>query len=124
MSPQINLNPHLRATNGYWYEAFDGTCTINQPVLIHQGDDQPNYLLFPVHWPEFIAVLPEAKRVARESNALLVLVLYGELSLDTMKALVVEFAAAQVLSLWVGEQNRKNFNQSVALLSQGNYNLS
>jgi hypothetical protein len=33
-----------------------------------------------------------------------------------MKLLVIELAVARVLPLWVGEENRRKFNEAVALL--------
>lgn len=101
-----------------WYEGPDGTCNIIQPTLLKMGEDKPLHLIFPVHWREASSVLPEAKAMAREHDAFLVLMLYGEASDSEIQSLVLEFAEAQVLPLWIGEQNRMKFNKVIGMLSQ------
>lgn len=125
---QIAGEKHLMNTSTYcnipylqnkrpWYEAADGTCTIKKPTLINMGDDRPLHLLFPVYWREWLSVLPEANKLARENDGLLILVLYGKISLEQMKLLVLEFTDKIVLPLWVEEENRNKFNCVVALIS-------
>jgi len=104
-----------------WYEEPDGTCKILSPTLISMGEDRPLHLMFPVHLSEALSVLPEAKEMASERDALLVLLLYGEASDSEIKTLVLELAEAQVLPLWIGEENRRKFNKIVAMLSSGNF---
>jgi len=90
-------------------------CNISQPTLTNMGEDRPAYFMYPRHWYEAIGRLPEAKKLARERDALLVLVLDGEISLDEMKSLVAEFAVAQVIPLWLSEENQSKFNTAVAM---------
>ncbi len=86
-----------------------------QPTLLDMGDDRPTYLLYAVYWREGLNILHEAKKLAREHDALLVLVLYGEVSLGEMESLVVEFAEAQVIPLWLAQENQSKFNTAVAM---------
>lgn len=90
-------------------------CNITQPTPIDMGDDRPGYLMYPTHWYEALNRLPEAKKLARERDALLVLVLDGEISLDEMRSLIAEFAVAQVIPLWLSEENQSKFNTAVAM---------
>jgi hypothetical protein len=94
---------------------FSTTCKITQPTSIAMGDDRPAYLMYPTHWHEALSRLPEAKKLARERDALLVLVLDGEISLNEMRFLVVELALAQVIPLWLSEENQSKFNTAVAM---------
>lgn len=100
--------------------SFSTTCFstndwITQPTLIGMGDDRPAYLMYPTHWHEALGQLPAAKKLARERDALLVLVLDGEIALDEMKSLVAEFALAQVIPLWLSEESQSKFNTAVAM---------
>ncbi|MDP8964136.1 MAG: hypothetical protein M3O33_09170 [Cyanobacteriota bacterium] len=108
--------PYLE-NNRPWYESIDGTCTFQEPTAIYMGDDKPLHLLYPVHWKEWFGVLAKANSLARELNALLVVMLYGDVSLDHMKFLVLEFAEARVIPIWIGEENRKKFASTVARYS-------
>lgn len=105
-------NDHL------WYEGPDGTCNLLTPTLLNLGDDKPLHLLFPVHWHESLAVLPSVKQLASEHDAFLVLMLHGEASDHEIQALVIGLADAQVLPLWLGEQNRKKFDRIVEMFSR------
>ena len=117
----MNISTHSNTSgienNRPWYESTDGTCTIQEPTAIYMGDDKPLHLLYPVHWKEYFGVLAKAKSLAREVNALLVLMLYGDVSSDHMKFLVLEFAEARVIPIWIGEENRKKFANTVARYS-------
>ncbi|HEY9602325.1 MAG TPA: hypothetical protein V6C85_11990 [Allocoleopsis sp.] len=95
--------------------SFSTTDSITQPTLIGMGDDRPAYLMYPTHWQEALGQIPPAKKLARERDALLVLVLDGEIALDEMKSLVAEFALAQVIPLWLSEENQSKFNTAVAM---------
>ena len=86
-----------------------------QPTVIEMGEDGIAYLLYPVFWREWLTKVYEAKKLAREHDALLVLVLYGEVSLTEMKSLVLELAEAQVIPLWLGEENQSKFNLAIAM---------
>lgn len=92
-----------------WYENPDGTCTVLQPTVLNMGDDLPLHLLFPVHYSQTLCVIPQAKQMGRELNAFLVLMVYGEVSESQMEFLILELAEAQVIPLWIGEENRKKF---------------
>ena len=92
-----------------WYENPDGTCTILQPTVLNMGDDTPLHLLFPVHYSQTLSVIPEAKQMGRELDTFLVLMVYGEVSESQMECLILELAQAQVIPLWIGEENRKKF---------------
>ena len=111
-SDQLSQDNHLP-----WYEASDSTCVIREPTLIYMGDDRPLLLLFPTSYQESLAVLPSAKKLASEQNALLILMLYGELSNDEMKVLLLELIAQQVVPLFIGESNRRKFNQALKSIS-------
>jgi hypothetical protein len=102
-------------SGGYNPLSFSTSCKITQPTVIGMGDDQPAYLMYPTHWHKALGQLPTAKKLARERDALLVLVLDGEISLDEMKFLVAEFAIAQVIPLWLSEENQSKFNTAVAM---------
>lgn len=104
-----------------WYERPNGTCNFLQPTLINMGDDKPLHLMFPVHWSESLAVLPQARNLARELNALLVVMLYGEASDNDIESLSLEFAKARVLPLWIGEKNRRKFDRIIAMLLNKTY---
>lgn len=103
-----------------WYEADDGTCRIKTPTLINIGDDKPLHLLFPINWKELLSILPSAKNLASVNDAILVLVLSGELSVEQMQLLIIELAVECVLPLWVGKENRDKFNCAIVRLSQIN----
>lgn len=105
-----------------WYEGPDGMCNLFTPTLLNLGDDKPLHLLFPVHWRESLAILPKAKQLASEQDAFLVLMLYGDASDHEIRALVIELADAQVLPLWLGDQNRKKFDRIVAMFSRQRLN--
>jgi hypothetical protein len=92
-----------------WYEKPDGTCAILQPTVLNMGDDRPLHLLFPVHYSQILSIIPEAKQMGREIDAFLVLMVYGEVSERQMEYLIMELAQAQVIPLWIGEENRKKF---------------
>lgn len=117
------MNSRTDSDEGYmeddrpWYESPDGSCNFLEPTLINMGEDKPLHLIFPVHWSEAIALLPEAKNMADEREAFLVLMLYGEASDIEIQSLILELADAQVLPLWVGEDNRKKFNRIIDMLS-------
>lgn len=117
MNISTNYNTSCLINSPPWYESADGACIIQEPTLINMGDDQPLHLLFPVYWREWLFILPKANRLASELNALLILMPYGDLSLEQMKQLVLEFAHKSILPLWVGEENRSKFNCAVALLN-------
>lgn len=104
-----------------WYERPNGTCNFLQPTLINMGDDKPLHLMFPVHWRESLDVLPQARNLARELNALLVVMLYGEASDSDIESLSLEFAKARVLPLWIGEKNRRKFDRIIAMLLNKTY---
>jgi hypothetical protein len=76
-------------------------------------------LIYPAHWTQARGIVLEAKKLARENDALLVLMLYGEAPDIEVQALVLDLADAQVLPLWIGEQNRKKFDKAIAWLSGG-----
>jgi hypothetical protein len=104
--------------NSPWYEKPDGTCNIQQPTLINMGDDKPLHLMFPVHWSKSLNVLDDAKKLASQLDAFLVLVLYGEASESEMASLTLEFATARVLPIWLGQKNRQQFDKVTAVLSR------
>lgn len=93
-----------------WYENPDGNCTILQPTVVNMGEDIPLHLLFPVHYSQTLSVIPAAKQMSREVDAFLVLMVYGEVSESQMEFLILELAQAQVIPLWIGEENRKKFS--------------
>lgn len=101
-----------------WYEGPDGTCNLDRPTLINMGEDRPLHLMFPVHWSKAVEILPEAKSLAIAQDAFLVLLIYGEASDREIQWLVLELADAQVLPLWIGEENRKKLDRIIAMLSQ------
>lgn len=101
-----------------WYEGPDGTCNLDKPTLINMGEDRPLHLMFPVHWSEAVDILPEAKRLASERDAFLVLLVYGEASDQEIQSLILELADAQVLPLWIGEENRKKLDRIITMLSR------
>lgn len=109
--------------NRHWYESPDGTCTILQPTLVNMGEGKPLHLMFPVHWAKSLEVLPQAKQMANSLQAMLVLLLHGEASDNEIVSLIVELAEAEVLPLWIGEQNRQKVDRIISMLSnqiQGN----
>ncbi len=101
-----------------WYEGPDGTCNLDKPTLINMGEDRPLHLMFPTHWSEAVDILPEAKRLASERDAFLVLLIYGEASDHAVQSLILELADAKVLPLWIGEENRKKLDRIIAMLSR------
>lgn len=101
-----------------WYEGPDGTCNLDKPTLINMGEDRPLHLMFPVHWSDAVDVLPEAKRLASERDAFLVLLIYGEASDREIQSLILELADAQVLPLWIGEENRRKLDRIITMLSR------
>lgn len=117
MINSLRVNTPYLKNHRPWYETADGTCKIQEPTLINMGEDRPLHLLFPVHWEQWLNVLPTARKLARQNDAFLVLVLCGEVSLEQMKSLIIEFATESVLPLWVGKENRKKFNYAVVKLS-------
>ncbi|HEY9822798.1 MAG TPA: hypothetical protein V6D35_18805 [Candidatus Sericytochromatia bacterium] len=96
-----------------WYEAADGSCAVEKPMLIDMGDDKPLHLLFPIECSKSLLILPEAQNLASKLDALLVLMLYGEVSLEEMQSLVLHFATESTLFLWIGEKNWKMFNDTL-----------
>lgn len=121
MSIFTNSGASYQENYGFWYESPDGLCNIQQPMLINMGEDKPLNLLFPIHWSESLPVLPEAQNQAKNLNAILVLMLYGDVSLEKMLSLAVEFASAKVLPLWIGAENRSKFNQAIAMIVSGQF---
>lgn len=117
MATSTYIDERYLDNNRPWYESPEGTCNILAPTLIPMGDDKPVHLIFPVHWSQAGNELLKAKKLAREKNALLVLMLYGEAPDSEVQSLVLKLAEAQVLPLWIGEQNRKKFDRVVAMLS-------
>lgn len=121
MQSQAASSPNSRP----WYEKEDGTCTILEPTLVDIGANQPPHLMFPVHWAKSLEILPKAKQIADEHQAMLVLLLHGEASNSEIMSLVLQLAETQVLPLWIGEQNRRKVGQIISMLSnqlQGNSN--
>jgi len=117
MATSMNSDKAHLGNNRPWYEGPDGSCNLLTPTLINMGEDKPLHLMYPVHWTDSLDVLPLAKNMASEQDALLVLMLYGEASDSEIASLILELADARVLPLWIGEQNRKKFNRIVAMLS-------
>ncbi len=113
MSASLNSDQSTQDNQFPWYKSSD----IREPRLIYMGDDRPLLFLFPTSWQESLAVLPSAKNLASEQNALLILMLYGELSNNEMKVLLLELVAQQVVPLFIGESNRRRFNQAIKSLS-------
>lgn len=74
--------------------------------------------MFPVHWAKSLEILPQAKRMADDHQAMLVLLLHGEASNSEIMSLVLQLAETQVLPLWIGEQNRRKVDQIISMLSQ------
>lgn len=103
-----------------WYETTDGTCKIQAPTVVNIGDDRPLHLLFPADWKDSLSILPLAKNLATINDAILVIVLSGEISFEQMQLLILEFAAECVLPLWVGKENRHKFNCAIVRLSHIN----
>lgn len=118
MSNLLHVSTTYLKNHHPWYETVDGACMIQEPTLINMGDDKPHHLLFPVNWQEWLNVFPQARNLARQHDALLVFVLYGEISLEQMKALIVDFAEKSILPLWVGKSNRNKFNYAVCELAK------
>ncbi|MBE9126833.1 MULTISPECIES: hypothetical protein [unclassified Coleofasciculus] len=102
--------------NSPWYESPNGTCTILQPTLVNMGEGKPLHLMFPVHWAKSLEVLPQAKQMANNLKAMLVLLLHGEASDSQIASLIVELAEAEVLPLWIGEQNRQKVDRIISML--------
>jgi hypothetical protein len=100
-----------------FYEGPNGTCKFDKPTLINMGEDRPLHLMYPVHWSHVHHVLPSAKTMASKHDALLVLLIYGEASDSEIQSLILELADAQVLPLWIGEENRKKLDRIITLLS-------
>jgi hypothetical protein len=100
---------------GYYSIDRAGMSIAIQPTLLEMGEDGIAYLLYAVFWPEWLTKVYEAKKLARQHDALLVLVLYGEVSLTEMKSLVLELAEAQVIPLWLGGENQRKFNLAIAM---------
>lgn len=121
MSIFTNLGTSYPENYCYWYESHDGLCKIQKPTLIHMGEDKPLHLLFPTHWSESLSILPNAQNQARNLDAILVIMLYGEISLEKMIVLVIEFASAKILPLWVGGENRSKFDQAIAMIVSGQF---
>lgn len=117
MNISTNHNTSYLENPQPWYESADGTCRIQTPTLVNIGDDRPLHLLFPVDWKEWLSILPVAKNLATINDAVLVIVLSGEVSFEQMEFLILEFAAECVLPLWVGKENRHKFNCAVVRLS-------
>jgi hypothetical protein len=103
-----------------WDESSDGTCNLLEPTLIYMGEDLPLHLMFPVHWREALSILPDAQKMARQQDAFLVLMLSGKASESEIQSLILELAKAQVIPLWVGEDNQRKFDEILAKLSVGN----
>lgn len=120
MNISTNHNTSYLENTLPWYETADGTCKIKTPTLVNIGDDRPLHLLFPVDWQEWLSVLPSARNLATINDAILVMVLSGEVSFEQMQFLILEFAAECVLPLWVGTENRHKFNCAVVRLSHIN----
>ncbi len=99
-----------------WYENADGTCKVQIPTLVSMGEDRPQCLMFPAHWSQSSSVLPKAKNMASELDAILVLLIYGDISYSEITALILELAEDRILPLWIGENNRKKFDRIVGLL--------
>jgi hypothetical protein len=118
--PEILQEHQLRQHNGdrLWYEDLDGTCKIQEPTLLNMGEDRPYYLMFPTHYREFDAILPEAKQMANELDAFLVLLIHGEISDSEIISLILELVDTRVVPLWIGEKNRIKFDRMVAVLSR------
>lgn len=100
-----------------FYEGPNGTCKFDTPTLINMGAERPLHLMYPVHWSQCLHVLPTAKTMASKHDAFLVLLIYGEASDIEIQSLILELAEAQVLPLWIGEENRKKLERIIALLS-------
>ncbi|HBL61664.1 MAG TPA: hypothetical protein DDZ80_25570, partial [Cyanobacteria bacterium UBA8803] len=88
-----------------WYEGPDGTCNLEEPTLVNMGEGRPLHLMFPVYWAQSLEILPEAKKMANDVEAMLVLLIYGEAPDSEVAKLIVELASAEVLPLWIGDQN-------------------
>lgn len=117
MNISTNHNTSYLENSQPWYEAADGTCRIQTPTLVNIGDDRPLHLLFPADWKEWRRILPKAKNLATINDAVLVIILSGEVSFEQMQFLILEFATASVLPLWVGKENRDKFNCAVVKLA-------
>ncbi|HAG79748.1 MAG TPA: hypothetical protein DD379_18770 [Cyanobacteria bacterium UBA11162] len=100
-----------------WYEKPDGTCNLDQPTLVNMGEGQPLHLMFPVHWTQSVEVLPDAKKMANDLQAMLVLLIHGEASDKDIASLIMQLAEAEVLPLWIGEQNRRKVDHIITMLS-------
>lgn len=117
MNLSTNHNTSYLETLQPWYETTDGVCKIQTPTIVNMGDDRPLHLLFPVDWKEWQSILASAKNLATINDAILVLVLSGEVSFEQMQFLILELAAEYVLPLWVGKENRQKFNCAVVRLA-------
>lgn len=120
MNLSTNHNTSYLENPQPWYEATDGSCKIQTPTLVNIGDDRPFHLLFPIDWKEWRSILASAKNLATIHDAILVLVLSGEVSFEQMQFLILELAAECVLPLWVGKENRHKFNCAVVRISHLN----
>lgn len=100
-----------------WYEKPDGTCNLDQPTLVTMGEGQPVHLMFPVHWTQSLQILPQAKKMAGELQAMLVLLIHGEASDREIAELIIQLAGTEVLPLWIGEQNRRQVDQIITMLA-------
>lgn len=100
-----------------WYEGPDGTCTLDEPTLVNMGEGKPLHLMFPLQWDIVREALPDAIAMAKDLNAMLVLLIYGEAADSEIASLIVEFASNEVLPLWIGEQNRKKVERIIEILS-------
>ena len=99
------------------YEAPDGTCTLDEPTLVNMGEEKPLHLMFPIQWDLVREALPDALAMAKDLNAMLVLLIYGETADTEIASLIVEFASNEVLPLWIGEKNRKKVERIIEILS-------
>lgn len=117
MNLSNNHNLSYLETSQPWYETTDGTCKIQTPTLVNIGDDRPLHLLFPIDWKEWRSILPAAKKLAILHDAVLVIVLSGQISFKQMQFLILELAAECVLPLWIGKENRHKFNCAVVRLA-------
>jgi hypothetical protein len=100
-----------------WYEEPDGTCRLDEPTLVNMGEEKPLHLMFPIQWDLVREALPDAIAMAKDLNAMLVLLIYGEAADSEIASLIVEFASNEVLPLWIGEQNRKKVQRIIEILS-------
>lgn len=113
----MNSEPTSTDNQLPWYEGPDGTCRLNEPTLVNMGEGKPPHLMFPVNWDAVSEVLPEAKAMAEDINAMLVLLIYGEAADSQIAQLIVELASSDVLPLWIGDENRKKVERIIEILS-------